>query len=217
MNQGRYEIVILKPTMVFFAFLASQLPQSQLPSIKIMQTDATAYVIPQFNSNKETIHYLEAFYPQLFRHEISRWLGEEARNPIENSAIDFLCCFKLEFHNHILVMEPSIENSGQLLTIKPRSVLLNWLKSAVVEEEGLTEVLEQVNLSHLVENATVLVKNFNSLKEINPFLQNHYQLLFESAMKRITGEEEQWPKVNSFSSFSQYFAIEVHTQLKHLI
>lgn len=217
MNQGRYEVVVLRPTMVFFAFLASQLPENQLPSLKTLQTDNTAYVIPNHHSDKDTLNELERHYSQMFRYEISRWLGENARNPIEDSALDFLCCFKLELHNHIVLMEPTINKAHQLLTIKPRSVLLNWLKSAIEDDEDLEDIVEQVTLSQLVENATVLAKNFASLNEIKPFLQQHYQPIFKAAMSRMCGQERLWPEVNSFGKFSQYFAVDIHTKLKHLI
>lgn len=217
MNQGRYEVVVLRPTMVFFAFLASQLTEEQLPNLKTLQTDNTAYVIPNHHSDKDTLKELERHYSRMFRYEISRWLGENARNPIEDSALDFLCCFKLELHNHIVLMEPSIKSAHQLLTIKPRSVLLNWLKSAIEDDEDLEDIVEQVTLSHLVENATVLAKNFATLKEIKPFLELHYQPIFKAAMSRMSGQARLWPEVNSYGAFSQYFAVDIHTKLKHLI
>lgn len=217
MSQGQVEIVVLKPTKVFFAFLISQLPQEQWPNFESLQTDKTAYVIPKLESDQETLHFLENHYPSLFRHEIARWLGPNARNPIEDSALDFLCCFKLEFHNHILLMEPSVKQGRQLLIIKPHQSLLDWIKSAIdEEEEGMAEVLEQVNLSHLVENATVLVKNFQALTAIKPFIQKHYQLIFETAMSRMSSEREFWPVVDSYPAFNHYFSVEIHTQLMHL-
>lgn len=216
MHHGKSEIVVLKPTTVFLAFLASQLPEKDLPSLKLLQTDNTAYVIHKRNTDEETLDEIEKHFSTMFRHEICRWLGPDARNDIETSFIDFLCCFKFELHSHLILMEPSIEKGHQLLKIKPRSVLLNWIKSAAGDQEELSNVLERVTLSNLVENATVIVKNFNSLKEIKPFLQEYYKPIFETAMSRMSGESEQWPVVNSFQSFSQYFAVEIHTQLIHL-
>lgn len=216
MQQRQSEIVILKPTTVFLSFLASQLPEADLPGLQLLQTDNTAYLIQKQNSDEGTLDELEKHFTTMFRHEISRWLGEDARNDIETSFLDFLCCFKFELHSHIVLMEPSIEEGLRLITIKPRSVLLNWMKSAVEDNEALTDVMERVSLTNLVENATVIVKNFANLQAIKPFLTQYYKPIFETAMSRMCTQTEQWPQVNSFQAFSKYFAVEIHTQLKHL-
>lgn len=216
MHQGQSEIVVLKPTTVFLAFLASQLPENDVPDLQQLQTDNTAYVIKKHQSDEDTLDEIEKHFTTMFRHEICRWLGDDARNDIETSFIDFLCCFKFELHAHIILMEPSMEQGKQLLKIKPRTVLLNWMKSAVEEHDDLAQVMERVTLANLVENATVMVKNFVSLKDIKPFLQQYYKPLFETAMSRMSTQKEQWPAIESFKAFSQYFSIEIHTQLIHL-
>lgn len=216
MHQRPHEIVVLKPTTVFMAFLASQLPEKDLPSLKLLQTDNTAYVISKQASDEATLEEIEKHFSTMFHHEICRWLGPDARNNIETSFLDFLCCFKFELHSHIILMEPSIKEGRQLLKIKPRSMLLNWMKSAVADQEDLTDVMERVSLSQVAENATVIVKNFSALKNIKLFLNEYYKPIYETAMSRMSGDSGQWPSVNSFKSFSQYFEIEIHTQLIHL-
>ena len=96
----------------------------------------------------------------MFRHEINRWLGDSVRHKLDIRFLDFLCCFKLEFHNHIILMENSIEEGAQLLLFKPRIALLDWLKSLVEDQDELADVIERVELANLEENATVMVKNF---------------------------------------------------------
>lgn len=216
MHQRPSEIVVLRPTIVFLSFLASQLPEDKVPSLKLLQTDCTAYVVNKHSSDEAILNEIEEHFPSMFRHEISRWLGAEARNEIENSFLDFLCCFKFEIHSHIILMEPTIADGHQVLVIKPRTVLLNWIKSAVEGQDELENVMEHVTLSQLVENATVLVKNFSSLKDIKSFIKEYYKPIFETAMSRMSSNPAEWPAVNSFQSFSQYFAIEIHTQLIHM-
>jgi len=216
MHQGQSEVVVLKPTTVFLSFLASQLPESRLPSLQQLHTDNTAYVIKKQDSDEATLDEIEKHFTQMFRHEICRWLGDEARNDIETSFLDFLCCFKFELHSHIILMESTLEKGQQLLNIKPRSVLLSWLKTSVEDNEELANVVERVSLSQLVENSSVLVKNFPTLKEIKPFLKEYYKPLFETAMSRMSTEADQWPVVTSFQQFNQYFEVEIHTQLIHL-
>ncbi|KTD22442.1 hypothetical protein [Legionella londiniensis] len=216
MKQSQWEIVILKPTSVFLSFLASQLPESELPDLKMLQTDTTAYTIRKHQDEEATLDEIERYFPKMFRHEICRWLGSRARNEIEASFLDFLCCFKFELHSQIVLMEPSLQEGRQLICIKPRSVLLKWMKSSVEQDEELTTVLKQVNLSQLAENATVVVKNFNHLAEIKPFLKQYYQPIFKTEMLRMCDSAEQWPAVDSYETFNRYFAVEIHTQLVHL-
>lgn len=216
MHSKHHEIVVLKPTTVFLSFLASQLPELDVPNLKQLHTDTTAYVIAKKDSDEGTLNEIARHFSTMFRHEICRWLGDSARNEIENSFIDFLCCFKFELHNHIILMESDINQGQQLLTIKPRTVLLNWMKTAAEDADELNDIMEQVTLSHITENATVLVKNFPKLSEIKPFVSTNYKPLFETAMSRMSGDKQQWPQIHSFSEFSKYFAIEIHTQLIHL-
>lgn len=216
MQPSQWEVVVLKPTQVFLSFLASQLPDVELPDLRLIQADKTAYVIKKQDSDEATLDEIERHFPTMFRHEICRWLGADARNEIEGSFLDFLCCFKFELHSQICLMEPTLAEGQSLIRIKPRSVLLKWMKSTVEDQEELVSVLEKVNLSQLAENATVVVKNFKSLADIKPFLQTYYGPIFETEMSRMCQKEDQWPLIESYQDFSRYFAIEIHTQLIHL-
>ncbi|RUQ79218.1 hypothetical protein [Legionella septentrionalis] len=216
MQQSQWEIVILKPTSLFLSFLASQLPEVDLPDLNLLQTDTTAYIIPRHDNEEDTLDEIERHFTTMFRHEICRWLGKDARNEIEGSFLDFLCCFKFELHSQIVLMEPSIHAGQQLLCVKPRSVLLKWMKSSAEDQSDLTMVLEKVNLSHLAENATVIVKNFKDLAEVKPFIKHYYRPIFKAEMLRMCDRAEQWPYVDSFEAFSRYFSVEIHTQLIHL-
>lgn len=216
MRRKSYEIVVLKPTAVFLSFLAAQLPALKLPELRLLQIDNTAYVIPKQDSDEATLGEIEKYFPKMFRHEIARWLGDTVRSDMETNFLDFLCCFKFELHNHIILMESSIDNGRQVLLLKPRVALLNWLKSLAEEQGEAVDVIERVQLANLEENATVMVKNFSNLTEIKPFLKNYYHPLFATAMSRITNQSEQWPLIDSFAKFNEYFAVEIHTQLIHL-
>lgn len=210
------EVVILKPTSVFLSFLAAQGPEVELPTLELLQADTTAYTITRQDGEEETLDEIERHFPAMFRHEIHRWLGGKARNPIEGSFLDFLCCFKFEMHSQIVIMEPSIEAGKTLLCVKPRSVLLKWMKSSLEEQEEPYAVLERVTLTQLSENATVIVKNFEGQVEIQSLVETHYPAMFRAEMLRMCERKEYWPKVNSVAEFNRYFALEIHTQLVHL-
>lgn len=217
MQQSHREVIVLKPTSVFLSFLAAQAPDVDLPPLEVLQADATAYTILKQDGEEETLDEIERHFSSMFRYEIRRWLGDETTNPIEGSFLDFLCCFKFEMHSQILLMEPTIEQGKQLICIKPRSVLLKWIKSSAESQEDYCDLLERVTLTQLVENATVLVKNFQNQTQIHDLLKNQYFSLFKAEMERMSDKSEHWPLVDSFDAFHQYFSIQMHTQLVHLL
>ncbi len=216
MKESSLEVVILKPTQVFLSFLAAQVPDIDLPDLKTLQTDTTAYVIAKQPNEEATLEEIERLFPTMFRHEIARWLGDDAYNDIHASFLDFLCCFKFEMHSQMVLMERSVGEGQQLLCIKPRSVLLKWIKSSVEADDECNDVVERITLQHIVEDSTVLVKNFNSLADVKPFVNQYYKAIFKAEMYRMCDQTDIWPKVDSVEDFLRYFLVEIHTQLVHL-
>lgn len=215
MQPSRQEIVILNPTPFFLKFLSVQLHNLTL-TMNLLQTDCTGYIIKKENTEEKTLDEIERHFSTMFHHEICRWFGNQAYNSIENKFLDFLCCFKLEFHSQLIIMEKFIEDGKQLLEIKPRPLLLSWLRNTVAGNDDLNEIVTKINVNHLAENSTVIIKNFQDLLEIKPFLQENYSLIFNTEMMRMCEDKSLWPVVNSYELFNQYFAVNVHTQLINL-
>ena len=216
MPQNESDVLILKPTAVFLDFLSAQSPDIEFLDIRSMPTDHTAYTIAKKDTDEATLNEIERHFPSMFRHEIQRLVGDDVLKNIECTFLDFLCCFKFELHSQVVLMESSLDDGQQLLCVKPRSVLLKWMKSSFEDQIDLTHMLEKINITHLTDNATVLVKQFKQLSDIKPFIQHYYQPLFKAEMLRMCGQAEQWPEIDSFQTFNRYFAVEVHTQLVHL-
>ena len=216
MKQDRWEIIILKPTPSFLSFLRDNFKNLDLPDLNLLHADPTAYAMLKQINDDETLNEIERHFPKIFYNEISRWFGDSIANNIECSFLDFLCCFKFELHSQIVLMEPKISDGLQLLSIKPRSVLCKWIKSTSMVDDDLSNIMERINLSHLVEDSTVVIKNFKQLADVIPFVKHYYQPLFTAEMLRMCENKEQWPKVDSFLQFKRYFTIEMHTQLIHL-
>ena len=217
MQQNESDVIVLKPTIAFLSFLEAQLPDMDFPSLRLLRRDPTAYTLARKNTEEETLNEIERLFPMMFQHEITRALGGEVCKGIEGSFLDFLCCFKFELHDQIIVMEPSIQQGHQLLCIKPRTVLLKWIEASESDETPeTTQVLERVNLSHLAETSTALVKNFNHPSEIKPFIKHYYRPIFKAELFRMGTKVEQWPVIDSFQMFRRYFIVDIHTQLIHL-
>jgi hypothetical protein len=211
------DVVILKPTPSFLTFLTDQQPDLDLSDVRLLRTNHTAYTIAKCDTDEATLDEVERHFPAMFRHEICRLLGENASDHFEASFLDFLMCFKFELHSQIVVMEPSIEQGHQLLCVKPRTVLLKWMKSTLTEHHHQPlEILDRMNLSHIAENATVLVKNFEHLADVKPFIQKYYRPIFKAEMLRMCTDADQWPEIDTFQTFRRYFAVEIHSQLIHL-
>ncbi|WP_019217246.1 hypothetical protein [Legionella tunisiensis] len=216
MQRSEWEIIVLKPTAVFLSFLTSQLPDLELPELNELQIDNTAYVMTRQDSEEATLNEIERHFPTMFRYEISRWAGKSIHNQIEGTFLDFLCCFKFELHSQIVLMEPSVAAGQQLLRIKPRSVLLRWMRTAAEDQNEMVTALKHINLSHLAENATVVIKNFAKLADVKPFLKHYYRPIFEAEMLRMCDRAGEWPEVESYQDFCHYFAVNTHSQLIHL-
>ncbi len=216
MEKSQRDILILRPTPAFLSFLSEQLPDAELPELRWLQADPTAYTLSRQPSEEATLDELERHYQTIFRHEITRCVGETLSAEVDGGFLDFLCCFKFEFHSHMVLMESSLSEGQQLLCIKPRSVLLKWMRSSIEDAEVLTSVLLRINISALVENATVVVKNFKELSEVNPFVRQYFRPLFKAEMSRMCDKADQWPAVESFQTFCRYFSVEMHTQLIHI-
>ncbi len=209
-------VVILKPTAVFINFLAKEFPCANIPDLAELKADPTAYTMAQQSDDEATLQEIERHFTQMFKNEIYRAIGAQVSHDVEVSFLDFLCCFKFEIHSQIVIMEPSLEQGHQLLRVKPRSVLLSWMKKSCDESIDFHDVLQHVNIAHLCDNATVLVKNFQHTTEIQPFVQHYYRPIFKAEMLRICEAATPWPEVDSFETFNRYFAVELHTQLVHL-
>ena len=62
MKPSEWEVIILKPTPVFQAFIAAQCPDIDAPDLKTLQTDCTAYAIPKQANDEETLNTIESHY-----------------------------------------------------------------------------------------------------------------------------------------------------------
>lgn len=216
MQPNNWEIIILKPTSVFLTFLKSQLPDVELPKLRFLQIDRTAYVIAKQQDDEETLNEIERHFITMFRHEISRCIGIEYAQDITASFLDFLCCFKFEMHSRVLWLEPTVAEGRQLICVKPRSILLKWMRKTAEGQNELTTALKGISLAQITENATVIVKNFTALSDVKPFVKDFYPLMFEAEMSRMQNNAEDWPTIDSYQVFSHYFTVEAHTQLLHL-
>lgn len=217
MQPNQWEIMILKPSPVFLSFIHSQLPEITLPEFRLLQTDNTGYIFHKQDSEEAILDEIERQYLKIFQYEIRRWLGGQVRQDIRVSFLDFLCCFKFDIYPHILLMESSVIDAKQMVSIRPRNVLRKFLHEQLKNYPDFSgEVLTHINTSEWLENATVVVKNLGQISDLKPFLKLFYQEIYEAEQLRIDPGEVMWPNIDSYQMFCRYFVAELHTQLVYL-
>ena len=105
MQKNDHEIIVLKPTRRFLSFLVAQRPEMQWPELPLFQKDTTAYTLPRHETDDALLYEVEKNFPEMLRHEVSRWLGEDAGEKIKGSFFDFLCFFKFELHTQLVRLQ----------------------------------------------------------------------------------------------------------------
>jgi len=224
MQQCQREVIFLKPTPALLSFLSEQLPNAMLPDLNSIQINTTAYTIPVHKTDEILLDMIEHHFSYMFQKEIERLLGAEAVLGIQATFLDFLCCFKFEVHSNIVLLESSIHDGKQLLRVKPRALLLKKMQQIIEKNQLQAEnnnddevlIIEQIKLTHLTENSTVVIKNFNQASEMKPFIKQFYRPIFKLEMMRMSEQRNQWPEVLSFEDFNRYFLVDVHTNMVHL-
>lgn len=217
MYSGQYDIIILKPTRAFLSFLRTHIPEALLPALKDLQKNNTAYVIQKQEDDEATLNEIERHFVTMYRHEIQRAIKRTIDTKIEGTFLDFLCCFKIEMHSQVLLLEDNMHEGKQLVRIKPRSVLLKWMRLTADKDPNLASLVSSLNLAQLTDNATVIVKNFGEVEaDINAFMHHYYQEIYEAEMVRLSEMSETWPSLQSYHDFNQYFTVTAHPELIHL-
>lgn len=102
MQESEHEIIVLKPTKRFLSFLLNIRPDVEWLDIQSFQKDTTAYTLPRHHSDDELLEEIEKHFPEMFQHEVARWLGEDASKKVKSSFFDFLCFFKFELHTQMV-------------------------------------------------------------------------------------------------------------------
>ncbi len=105
MQACQQEIIILKPTKRFLSFLSAFRSDIEWVDFSLPKEETTAYTFPKHETDDALLNELERRFPQMFQHEIARWLGDEAGSRIKGSFFDFLCFFKFELHTQLVCLQ----------------------------------------------------------------------------------------------------------------
>lgn len=203
-----WEVVVLKPTVVFHALLTSQLKEA-VPLLKHLQADATAYLLPFRETENETLNDIETYFTMMFQHELARWFDESKDFSIITHYFDFLCCFQLELHRHLVLLETDISQVNALIHIKPKQTLLQYVRDHSYQAE-LMMCMNQCSVKNLVQNSTFILNNMTETKNVEQLMQTIYLDAFQSEKNRLFPEGIHYPFIQSYESFLTYFDVELH-------
>ena len=216
MQENHYELIVLKPTRMFLFFLMAMRPDIKWPTLSVFQRDTTAYTLPKCHSDMAVLTEIENHFSQMFRHEVSRWLGDDLHYSIVDSFTDFLCCFKFELYDNIMLMENDIRMGKQWLCIRPRAIEVK-LRSSVVDVDSAGGVFPRIHGFDASRQSMVIIKNFCTKRDIRPFVQRHYQPILNAKMSKPSLQGlSLHPDIKSYASFNRYFTCKAHSRLIHL-
>lgn len=104
MQESAQEIIVLKPTKRFLSFLLNQRSDVEWLDLQSFQKNTTAYTLPRHQTDEALLNEIEKHFPEMFQHEVARWLGEDASLKVKSSFFDFLCFFKFELHTQMVCL-----------------------------------------------------------------------------------------------------------------
>ena len=116
------EIIVLKPTASFLSFLASQAPDIILPTLKLLQTDITAYTFPLHASDDALLETIEANFELMFQKRKPSLVNIPSismeKLPIESTYSQFLLTAKLvksRGEAKRLILQKAVEHNDKLV------------------------------------------------------------------------------------------------------
>jgi hypothetical protein len=102
-------------------------------------------------------------------------------------------------------MQP-IERVAALL--KPSLVMLDWINENSDDEEAIS--LEEVHADATI----ILLPLFDDEEQIEDYLSQIYQEIFEEELASWDEDETTWPEERSLEVFLEWFDIELHTVVR---
>lgn len=107
------KVLVLKPQVKLLVFISSQLPDLNWQAVANLQTELTAYHIGDVQDDDGLWDALSINYQQIFQQELVKLIGLQSARQLKLSLLDFLSCFKFEWHDDVQII-----STGFLKTVK---------------------------------------------------------------------------------------------------
>lgn len=185
-------VLVLKPQVNLLTFIHSQLPDLDWKVVANTNSESTAYHIGDPEDDDELWSALENNYAKIFEQELIKLIGIESSRKLQLSLIDFLSCFKFEWHNDVRVVATGIFKTIKYATIVQDDIDLTIAENTTVCLQDICEALEKLNFKHeLILPVTDMVK-----LSVTQKLLLGYQQLIDWMSEGIAAVYEKYLQVN---------------------
>ena len=91
--------------------------------------------------------------------------------------------------------------------VRPKKPFFDWLNALFEGEEPI---------QNKEENNVYLIREFDNNEDINRWVDNNYQTIFDNELNDWYTDESRWPKNRTLSMFKSWFDVEVNSMVLDL-
>ena len=92
------------------------------------------------------------------------------------------------------------------IVVKPKMPLFDWINTIYPDSP----------VEDAFEGTIYLAREKNSNEEIEKWLQENYDSIFQDQLNGWHTDEKDWPKNRTYQQFTQWFAFEIHSMVLDL-
>lgn len=146
MKYGFTKVLVLKPQVKLLVLINSQLPSLDWQKVANSNFDLTAYHIGDVSDDDGLWSALTANHQQIFQQELAKLIGSDTAKQLKLSLLDFLSCFKFEWHDDAQIISKGIFKTTKQAVIKQDEFDVKISKNKYVCLADICEALEKSDL-----------------------------------------------------------------------
>jgi hypothetical protein len=95
------QVAIIKPKEPYVAWINSRPGMDEPSTIESLNNDCTALLLPHFDDEEESLHFVKKHYRQIFKMELDSWSTDKKSWPKKINYALFREWFKIELHSEV--------------------------------------------------------------------------------------------------------------------
>ncbi len=95
------QVAVLKPKEAYVRWVNSVIDPEDPCNISDLRNDCTAFLIPHFDDDSESLKYIEKIYKKIFEIELNGWSTDKGTWPKKFDLSLFQKWFYVEFHSEV--------------------------------------------------------------------------------------------------------------------
>lgn len=101
MNSLNRQVAVLKPKEPYVAWINALPGMNQPSTIESLNNDCTAFLLPHFDDDGESLNFVKKIYRQIFEMELDSWSTDKRTWPQKRNYALFREWFQIEFHSEV--------------------------------------------------------------------------------------------------------------------